>query len=43
MQGNNDKVINNTISGAGYTCPGACFTVDDDANYNAKPKVHANR
>lgn len=42
-QGNNDKIINNTISGAGYTCPVVCFTVDADVSFTNKPKVHANK
>ena len=42
-QGNNDKIINNTISGAGYSCPVVCFTVDADPSFTNKPKVHANK
>lgn len=41
-QGNNDKLIGNTISGAGYTSPGM-FTIDASAPYAARPKVHANK
>lgn len=45
-QGNNDKLIHNTISGAGYdpnANPGA-FTVpiDADPSFTNHPKVHAN-
>ena len=45
-QGNNDKIINNAISGAGYdpaTAPGATFAVDADPSFTNRPKVHANR
>ena len=41
-QGNNDKMINNTISGVGYTSPGT-YTVDASSPYAARPKVHANK
>lgn len=44
--GNNDKIINNTISGAGYdptTIPGSTFDVDADLSFTNRPKVHANR
>jgi hypothetical protein len=44
--GNNDKIISNTISGAGYdpsTVPGGTFAVDADASFTNRPKVHANR
>ncbi len=45
--GYNDKIINNTISGAGYTAPGNAATwaapVDADPAYTNKPKVHANK
>ena len=41
-QGNNDKIINNRISGIGYatTCGVA---VDADVMYTNRPKVHANK
>ena len=46
--GNNDKMINNRISGPGYT---GCFTVynpsgakiDADESFTNRPKVHANK
>lgn len=45
--GNNDKIINNTISGAGYTAPGNAATfatpVDADPSFTNRPKVHANK
>ena len=41
-QGNNDKLINNTISGAGYTSAGM-YTIDASSPYAARPKVHANK
>jgi hypothetical protein len=44
--GNNDKIINNTISGAGYdpaTVPGSTFAVDADASFANRAKVHANK
>lgn len=44
--GNNDKIINNTISGAGYdpaTIPGSTFAVDADPSFTNRPKVHANK
>ncbi|MEY2527967.1 MAG: hypothetical protein QOJ05_57, partial [Verrucomicrobiota bacterium] len=41
-QGNNDKLINNTISGTGYTSPGM-YTIDASSPYAARPKVHANK
>lgn len=40
--GNNDKIINNQISGAGYTSP-MTYTVDADASFTNKAKVHANK
>jgi len=43
-QGNNDKIINNTISGAGYDSSNVCgclFTVDVTATN--RPKVHATK
>ena len=46
MAGNNDKIISNTISGAGYdpaTLPGATFAIDADPLYATRTKVHANR
>ena len=45
-QGNNDKIINNKISGLGYnpaTLPGSTFYVDADVSFTNRPKVHANR
>lgn len=42
-QGNNDKLINNTISGIGYTTPPNTYTIDASAPYAARPKVHANK
>jgi hypothetical protein len=43
-QGNNDKIINNKISGAGYTStPGSTFTIDADPSFTNRPKVHANK
>ncbi len=43
--GNNDKIINNTISGAGYSpcLPGFCAEVDADLSFTNRPKVHANK
>jgi hypothetical protein len=43
--GNNDKIIANSISGAGYdpSCAGYCVHVDADVSFTNKPKVHANR
>lgn len=44
--GNNDKIIANDISGAGYdpnTIPGATFSVDADTSFTNRPKVHANK
>lgn len=44
--GNNDKIIANTISGAGYdpnTIFGATFAVDADTAFTNRPKVHANK
>jgi hypothetical protein len=44
--GNNDKITNNTISGAGYTAPGNAATfatpIDADTSFTNRPKVHAN-
>lgn len=45
-QGNNDKIINNTISGAGYNSANPCgctFSVDADPSFTNRPKVHANK
>jgi hypothetical protein len=45
-QGNNDKIITNTISGAGYdpnTVPGSTFTVDADPSNTNRAKVHATK
>lgn len=44
--GNNDKIINNKISGIGYnpaTIPGVTFAVDADASFTNRAKVHANK
>jgi hypothetical protein len=43
--GNNDKIITNTIRGAGYDQnPSAgTFKVDADASFTTKPKVHATK
>lgn len=45
--GNNDKIITNTIAGAGYTAPGNATTfatpIDADAIFTNRPKVHANK
>lgn len=44
--GNNDKIIANTISGAGYdpaTLPGSTFSVDADPSFTNRAKVHANK
>jgi hypothetical protein len=43
-QGNNDKLIHNTISGPGYdpnANPGV-FSIDADPSFTNRPKVHAN-
>lgn len=43
--GNNDKIINNSISGAGYdpnTLPGSTFSIDAGTSFANRPKVHAN-
>jgi hypothetical protein len=42
-QGNGDKLINNTISGAGYqSCPpNTCTTIDASAPFSANAKIHA--
>lgn len=44
--GNNDKIISNTISGAGYdptTNPGATSDIDADPSFTNRAKVHANK
>lgn len=44
--GNNDKIIANTISGAGYdpnTILGSTFSVDADPSFTNRAKVHANK
>jgi hypothetical protein len=45
--GNNDKIITNTISGAGYdpaANPGAyTVRIDADVSFTNRPKVHANK
>ena len=40
-QGNNDKLINNTISGLGYQSPG--IAIDASTTFTNRPKVHANK
>jgi hypothetical protein len=40
--GNNDKIINNRISGIGYAAP-CGFAIDADASFTNRPKVHANK
>jgi len=44
-QGNNDRIINNTISGVGYTAPGnsTTFATPIDTSATNQPKVHANK
>lgn len=44
-QGNNDKIINNLISGLGYGPSSTCYAVhiDADASFTNRPKVHANK
>ena len=45
-QGNNDKIINNNISGAGYdpsTIFGATFAIDADPAFTNRAKIHANK
>jgi hypothetical protein len=41
--GNNDKIINNKISGPGYIGCATGFAVDADVSFTNRPKVHANR
>jgi hypothetical protein len=44
--GNNDKIINNKISGPGYgplTTPCFAVAVDADVSFTNRPKVHANK
>jgi hypothetical protein len=44
--GNDDKIISNRISGAGYdpaTLPGRTFDVDADPSFTNRAKVHANK
>jgi len=41
-QGNNDKIINNRISGIGYATP-CGVAVDADVSFTNRPKVHANK
>jgi hypothetical protein len=43
--GNNDKLINNTITGDGYdpdSHPGQAYWIDTGVDFTNKPKVHAN-
>ena len=40
--GNNDKIINNRISGIGYAAP-CGFAIDADVSFTNRPKVHANK
>ena len=45
-QGNNDKIISNTISGARYDPSNPCgctFAVDADSSFTNRAKVHANK
>lgn len=45
-EGNNDKIINNNISGLGYdpnTYPGSTFFVDADPSFAIRAKIHANK
>jgi hypothetical protein len=44
--GNNDKIISNAITGAGYdpaTLPGVTYSVDADPSFTNRAKVHANK
>ena len=43
--GNNDKIINNAISGLGYGPSDTCYAVhiDADVSFTNRPKVHANK
>ena len=43
-QGNNDKIINNDISGVGYTPDNVHYLIgiDADTSFTNRPKVHAN-
>lgn len=43
--GNGDKIVNNTISGAGYdnASNSAVFAIDADASFTNNVKVHANK
>ena len=42
--GNDDKIINNTISGVGYTPNNlTTFAIDADTSFTNRPKVHANK
>lgn len=43
--GNGDKIINNTISGAGYndTLNPHVFAIDADSSFTNNPKIHANK
>ncbi len=40
--GNNDKLISNSISGAGYKAP-CGYAVDADTSFTNRPRVHANK
>lgn len=40
--GNNDKIINNSVSGNGYLAP-CGVTIDADVSFTNRPKVHANK
>ena len=44
-QGNGDKIINNTISGAGYDpdAHAGAFLIDADPSFTNRAKVHANK
>jgi hypothetical protein len=41
--GNNDKIINNKISGPGYSTTPNTFAIDADVSFTNRPKVHANK
>ena len=43
--GNNDKIVSNSVSGAGYGPSNVCYAVqvDADASFTNRAKVHANK
>lgn len=43
--GNNDKIIGNSVSGAGYNDVMTCYAVaiDADVSFTNRPKIHANK